>query len=247
MRAHIHDDARAGREAITLPLLFIGVSLLSAVRIGAGGALRFLGPTLLALVLGVMLLGLLLRAGVLAPERLVSARRRALANANGITVLLTLLFASAQIFTMLTPEAGLMGILFSAFYLVLLWTTAAARPRARHLLRSLAVVFGSALVLRFVVLNGMAAPGGSFAHWLFATALEGLTLGGLGLEYHAPATGYAAFVALGLFFVALLLLPHDVRAWDVGGATPWGVELAPADGGELQQPQRHKDSDTGAF
>ena len=142
-------------------------------------------------------MGLLLRAGVLVPERLVSSRRSALANANGATVLLALLFAAAQVFTMLTPEAGLMAILFNAFYLVLLWTTAAARPLARHLLRSLAVVFGSALVLRFVVLNGLAAPGGSFAHRLFTTALEGLTLGGLGLEYHAPATGYAAFVALG--------------------------------------------------
>ena len=159
-----------------------------------------------------MLAGLLLRAGVLAPERLVSSRRPPLANANGVSVLVTLLFASAQVFTLLTPEGGLMAILFSAFYLTLLWTTAAARPAAHHLLRSLAVVFGSALVLRFVVLNAIAAPAGSLAHKLFAAALEGLTLGGLGLEYHAPATGYAAFIALGLFFVGLLLLPHAAGA-----------------------------------
>jgi len=224
MRAHtrIHEDA--GREAITLPVLFLTVSLVSAVRIGAEGSIRFVGPTLLSLVLAVMLGGLLLRAGVLAPERLVSSRRGALANANGSVVLLTLLFASAQVFTFLTPETGLMALLFSAFYFVLLWTTAAARPAARHLLRSLAVVFGSALVLRFVVLNGMAAPGGSLAHRLFTTALEGLTLGGLGLEYHAPATGYAAFVALGLFFVGLLLLPHDAGAWELARAARWDLE-----------------------
>ena len=118
---------------------------------------------------------------MLGAERLVSSRRTALANANGSVVLLALLFASAQVFTMLTPETGLMAVLFSAFYVVLLWTTAAARPAAPHLLRSLAVVFGSALVLRFVVLNGIAAPGGSVARRLFTTALEGLTLGGLGL------------------------------------------------------------------
>ena len=225
MRPNSQEDGRAGREAITLPLLFLCVSLLSAIRVDEGGAVRFVGPTLLALVLAVMLGGLLLRAGVLAPERLVSSRRPALANANGVTVLLALLFASAQVFTVLTPEAGLMAILFSAFYFVLLWTTAAAQPRARHLLRSLAVVFGSALVLRFVVLNGMAAPGGSVAHRLFTTALEGLTLGGLGLEYHAPVTGYAAFVALGLFFVGLLLLPHDGGAWDVERSAAWGTEI----------------------
>jgi hypothetical protein len=215
----------AGREAFTLPLLFLSVSLLSAVRVGEGAALRFVGPTLLSLVLAVMLVGLLLRAGVLVPERLVSSRRSALANANGTTVLLALLFAAAQVFTMLTPEAGLMEVLFSAFYLVLLWATAAARPLARHLLRSLAVVFGSALVLRFVVLNGLAAPGGSLAHRLFTTAVDGLTLGGLGLEYHAPATGYAAFVALGLFFVGLLLLPHDLGAWDLLQSTRRGAEI----------------------
>lgn len=215
----------AGREAFTLPLLFLSVSLLSAVRVGEGAALRFVGPTLLSLVLAVMLVGLLLRAGVLVPERLVSSRRSALANANGTTVLLALLFAAAQVFTMLTPEAGLMEVLFSAFYLVLLWATAAARPLARHLLRSLAVLFGSALVLRFVVLNGLAAPGGSLAHRLFTTAVDGLTLGGLGLEYHAPATGYAAFVALGLFFVGLLLLPHDLGAWDLLQSTRRGAEI----------------------
>jgi hypothetical protein len=218
-------DTHAGREAFTLPLVFLSVSLLSAVRVGEGAALRFVGPTLLSLVLAVMLIGLLLRAGVLVPQRLVSSRRSALANTNGMTVLLALLFAAAQVFTMLTPEAGLMGILFSAFYLVLLWTTAAARPLAPHLLRSLAVVFGSALVLRFVVLNGLAAPAGSLAHRLFTTALDGLTLGGLGLEYHAAATGYAAFVALGLFFVGLLLLPHDGGAWDLLQSTQPGAEI----------------------
>ena len=80
-------------------------------------------------------------------------------------------------------------------------------------------------MLRFVVLNGLAAPGGSLAHRLFTTALDGLTLGGIGLEYHAPATGYAAFVALGLFFVGLLLLPHDGGAWDLLPSAHRGAEI----------------------
>jgi hypothetical protein len=219
--ARFHRPMPAAREAFTLPLLLLGAGLAAAVRVDASGAIRFVGPTLLSLVLGVMLLGLLFRAGVLAPERLMSAARPSLANANGAVVLLALLFASAQIFTALTPEAGLMGLLFAAFYLALLWTTAAARPTGARLLRSLAVVFGSALVLRFVVLNGLSAPQPSLARRVFTGALEGLTLGGLGLEYHAPATGYAAFGALGLFFVAVLLLPHDERAWRLAGVTPW--------------------------
>jgi hypothetical protein len=222
-------NTAAFREAITLPLLFVAVSHLAAVRVGGDGGIRFVGPTLLSLVLGVMLAGLLLRSGVLAPHLLVASDRPALANTNGITVLLALLFASAQVFTVVTPETGLMAVLFSAFYLALLWTAAAARPAARHLLRSLMVVFGSALVLRFVVLNGLAAPGGSLAHRLFTGALEGVTLGGLGLEYHGEATGYAAFAALALFFVGLMLLPHEPGAWEAVGGDSWGPSLpAPA-------------------
>ena len=37
-------------------------------------------------------------------------------------------------------------------------------------------------------------------------ALEGLTPGGLGLDYFSPVTGYVAFAALGLFFVAVWLM-----------------------------------------
>ena len=216
-----HRPAPAAREAFTLPLLLLGAGLSGAVRVDASGALRFAGPTLLSLVLGVMMVGLLFRAGVLVPERLMAASRSALANANGAVVLVALLFASAQIFTVLTPETGLMGVLFGAFYLALLWTTAAARPTGARLIRSLTVVFGTALVLRFVVLNGLSAPEPSLARRVFTGALEGLTLGGLGLEYHAPATGYAAFAALGLYFAALLLLPHDPAAWRLAGLTTW--------------------------
>ena len=232
--------APAAREAFALPMLLLGAGLSAAVRVDAMGALRFVGPTLLSLVLGVMLIGLLFRAGVLAPERLMSGGRSGLANANGAVVLVALLFAAAQIFTVLTPEAGLMGILFGAFYLALLWTTAAARPTGARLIRSLAVVFGTALVLRFVVLNGLSAPEPSLARRVFTGALEGLTLGGLGLEYHAPGTGYAAFGALALFFTAVLLLPHDAAAWRLAGLTPWSEpsRLVERDEARRQLPDR---------
>jgi hypothetical protein len=236
---HRDDAAPVTREAITIPVLFLVVSHLAAVRVAANGQVRFVGPTLLSLVLAALLGGLLFRSGLLAPGRLVASERSALANANGMAGLLALLLAAAQIFTMLTPEAGLMAALFSAFYLALLWTTAAARPTARHLLRSLMVVFGSALVLRFVVLNSLAAPSGSLAHRLFTTALEGITLGGLGLEHHGDATGYAAFLALGLFFVGLLLLPRDPRAWDL--LPPSSDPVLPASARRAELPEGEED------
>jgi hypothetical protein len=162
------------------------------------------------------------RVGLRAPERLVAAERAGLANANGVAVLVCLVFASAQVFHMLAPEEGLLGLLFNAFFLVLLWNTFAAGPDPVRLLRSLMVVFGSALVLKYVVVNGLAAPGGSLARRLFAVALEGATLGALGARHYGAATGYVAFVMLALFFVALWLLPRR----DVPAGTAPGPRLA---------------------
>jgi hypothetical protein len=196
------------REAVTLPALLLTVAMLGSLRVVPGAGLAFDPPPLIALVLGVMLLGLAVRVGLLAPERLVSPARTGLANANGIAVIAALLFASSQVFHMLAPEEGLLGLLFNAFFLVLLWNTLAAGPDPIRLLRSLMVVFGSALVLKFVVVNGLAAPGGSLAKRLFAVAIEGVTLGALGARHYGPATGYVAFVMLVLFFVALWLLPR---------------------------------------
>jgi hypothetical protein len=208
-----------GREAFALPLLLLTAALLGSLRMGVDGSLAFVGPTLLSLVLAVMLAGLLMRSGIVAPGLLVGPGRTALANLNGLAVIITLLFAAAQLFTMLTPEAGLLNLLFNAFFVAMLWTTAAARPDGARLLRSLLVVFGWALVLRFVLLNGLAAPDGSVARRLFAAALEGLTLGALGLTHHGPATGYAAFLMLALFFVALLLMPSSRWTWTLVDAT----------------------------
>jgi hypothetical protein len=202
----------ATREAVTLPALLLTVALLGGLRIAPGMRLAFVPPPLIALVLGVMLLGLIVRVGLLAPERLVSPARTGLANANGVAVVAALLFASAQVFHMLAPEEGLLALLFNAFFLVLLWNTLAAGPDPVRLLRSLMVVFGSALVLKFVVVNGLAAPGGSLAKRLFAVAIEGVTLGALGARHYGPATGYAAFFMLALFFVALWLLPRREAA-----------------------------------
>jgi hypothetical protein len=201
------------REAFVLPLLLLTVGLLGSIRVGPGGQLSFVGPTLLALVLSVVLMGLLVRSGLVSPDAFVGPVRGAFENANGLVILIALLFACAQVFTMLTPDRGLFELIFDAFFVGMLWTTAAAGPDGPRLMRSLAVVFGWALVLRFVFLNEFAAPDGSVARRLFAAALEGLTLGALGVTYYAPATGYIAFVMLGCLFVALFMLPSSAGAY----------------------------------
>jgi len=206
-------DARraAVREAITLPLLFLGAALVASVRIAEGGALAFSPPSLMALVLGLLAAGLVVQTGVVDLQRLASDRRGGLENANGVAVLLLLLVASAQVFAVLTPERGLFSFVVSTYFLLLLLTTLAARPEPSRVLHSLAVTLGGALLLKFVVLSGLAAPGGSLARRLFSAAVEGITLGALGATHLPPLAGYLAFAALLFFFAGLWLLPRRGR------------------------------------
>ena len=71
----------AAVEAVVLPMLFLTVTLVGGLRID--DRVTFVPPPVFALVLGVMLFG------VLAPDRLMSASRPALANLNGLVVMLS--------------------------------------------------------------------------------------------------------------------------------------------------------------
>lgn len=196
-----------GREAVTLPLLLLTVAALGGVRIAQGGALALAPPSLMSLVLACLLAGALVRSGALAPARLVDDRRTTIENATGAVVLAALLAASAQIFTLLTPATGLLALIFTMFFGLLLWNTLAAEPDRRQLLRSLLVVFGGAFVLKFVVLAALYDPQAGLLRRVLLALLDGVALGSLGFVPDGAATGYLAFLTLGLFFVALVLLP----------------------------------------
>lgn len=195
------------REALSLPVIFLTVALGGGARVMMDGSIRFVVPPLMALVLAAMLLGLMTRAGLVAPERLFSPTRRPLENANGAIVLLALFVASAQVFHMLTPDRGLLHLLFNVLFLVLLLNTFAGRTDRGHLVRHLLVLFGTALVLKFVLLQGLGRPDGSLAKRLLSTALEGVSLGSLNVESAPASAGYLAFAMLALFFLGLWLLP----------------------------------------
>jgi len=232
------DDPHAVREAFTLPLLFLTVALAGGFRDGAGGAdFRFLPPSLTALVLAMFLLALVVRVGLLAPELLMHSRRTPLENLGGAFVLASFFAASAQVFNCLTPERGLLNFLFNSFFLVLIWNTAAARPRAERLLRSLLVVFLAAFLLKFVVLAALYAPDGGFARRVLTVLLEGVSLGTLEYDLHAPLTGYVAFFTVALFMVGLFLLPRRRR--------PGAIDLEVAHAAALEVREAAHAPDTG--
>ena len=200
------------REAATLPLLLLTVAALGGVRVAPSGALALVPPSLMALLLATLLLAALVRSGTLAPGRLVNDRRVAIENASGAVVLVALLAASAQVFSLLTPSGGLLAFVVTVFFVLLLWNTLAVEPDRRQLLRSLLVVFGGTFVLKFVVLAALYDPNSGLLKRVVLTLLEGATLGTLGVVPDGPVTGYLAFLTLGLFFVALILLPRAQSA-----------------------------------
>src|SRR5690349_17965880 len=165
----------AVREAIVLPASFLTVALLGGVRVGPTVVL--VPPPLISLVLAVMLVSALVRAGVFAPEAILNAERSALENISGLTVFITLFAASAQVFTLVTPERGLLHAIFGISFFVQLATTMAGVKGRRNMLRSLAVLLGAAFIVRFIVLEGLYAPDGGFAKKVLTTLMEGASLG----------------------------------------------------------------------
>ncbi len=195
----------AAREAIVLPMMFLTVAALGGLRLGH--TVLLVPPTLVSLVLAVMLVGALVRAGVFAPGALMNPGRSALENLSGLTLLVALFAASAQVFTLVTPERGLLHAVFGVCFFVQLATTLAGVTGRRNLLRSLVVLLGSAFVVRFIVLEGLYAPDGGLATRLLTTIVEGASLGAIQYQPAGGATGYVAFITLVLYVVALILLP----------------------------------------
>ena len=214
----------AVREAVVLPLIFLSVALLAGVQLRAPALLT--GPTEFALILACLLIGVLVRSGVLVPDRLLRSSRAPLQNANGAVVLVTLFAASAQLLTMLTPASGLPLLLFDAFLLVLLTNTLVTAPDRDRALRSLLVIFGSAFVLKFAVLASLSSPDGGRMRSVLLALVDVATLGTIAQDHLAPGSGYLAFAAIGLYMIGAAALPSVVE-WPSAAAALQPTSAAP--------------------
>lgn len=195
---------------VLLPTVFLAVALLGGVRVAAGaGSLSFVPPPLVTLILASMLLAQFARGGAVRAGRWLSADNTPLANVAHALTLGALFFASAQSFNSVLPERGLLRWVFSFFFLWTLWQNLFVPFDARRLLRSLAALFGTAFVLKHMLLASLFAGDGGWLGRLSGALLEGVTLGALAGEGQAPATGYVSFFALALYVLGLFLLPPD--------------------------------------
>ena len=202
---------RALLDFVVLPFLFLTVALLGGLRIGAeNGVFIFIAPPLVTLLLATLLMLLLVRGGLLRLHQWVGSDFPTLTNVAHIWMFITLFFASTQAFNSVLPERGLLHWLFSFFFLWTLWNNQFSSFDARRLLRSLTVLFGTAFVLKYMLLASLYSPEGGWLKRVAGTLLQG-ALGTLDTPSFAAATGYIAFFTLALYVAGLILLAFAVN------------------------------------
>jgi hypothetical protein len=195
---------RALLHFIVAPTLLLTVALLGGLRVDAQTKqFIFIAPPLVTLVLAVLLGLLFVRAGAIDLRRWLAIDQPTLTNLAHLLTLISLVFASAQAFNSVLPESGLLHWMFSFFFLWTLWTNQFASFDPRRLLRSIMVLFGTAFVLKHLLVAGLYAPEGGLLRRIASTLLQGFAID---VPAFAPVTGYISFFALVLYVVALLLI-----------------------------------------
>lgn len=213
------DRAERNRELlhfIVLPTVLLTAGLLGGLRIdGQTRQFVFIAPPLVTLVLAILLGSLFVRAGAIEVYRWLAIEQPMLTNVAHLLTLIALFFASAQAFNSVLPESGLLHWMFSFFFLWTLWTNQFSSFDPRRLLKSLIIMFGTAFVLKHLLVSALYAPEGGWLKTIAATMLKGISID---IPAFAPATGYISFFALALYVAGLLLIapvPVQPRALPV--------------------------------
>jgi hypothetical protein len=189
---------------IVLPTTLLTVALLGGLRVDAQSKqFVFIAPPLVTLVLAILLFSLFVRAGAIDLHRWLALEHPALTNVAHLLTLIILFFASAQAINSVLPESGLLHWMFAFFFLWTLWTNQWSAFDTRKLLKSLIALFGTAFVLKHLLVSGLYAPEGGWLRRLAATLLQGIAVD---VPSFAPATGYISFFALVLYVGGLLML-----------------------------------------
>jgi hypothetical protein len=198
---------RALLHFMVLPLVLLTVTLLGGLRISADThGFLFIAPPLITLVLALLLVALAARGGLINLGVWLSTDQSSLALIGNSLTLLALFFASAQAFNSVMPEQGLLHWLFSFFFLWTLWNNQFAAFDAARTVRSLAVLFGTAFLLKHVVFSSFYASDGSWMKQLTTSLVQGVLLGSPYTSAYAPATGYISFFTTALFVGGLALI-----------------------------------------
>jgi hypothetical protein len=212
---------RALLDFVLLPFLFLTVALLGGLRVGAESrTFIFIAPPLVTLLLAVLTMLLFIRGGLLRLHQWIGSDLPPLTNVAHVWMFITIFFATAQAFNCVLPERGLLHWLFSFFFLWTLWNNQFSSFDARRLLRSLAILFGTAFVIKHMLLASLYSPEGGWLKRVAGTLLQGVALGSLDAPTFAPVTGYIAFFTLTLYVVGLIVLAFRQDLHDSALAPP---------------------------
>ena len=200
------DHAQTNRlwlQFIVLPTILLSVALLGGLRIDAETRhFIFIAPPLVTLILAVLLVALFVRTGAIELHAWLAIDQPMATNISHLLTLIAFFFASAQAFNSVLPESGLLHWMFSFFFLWTLWTNQFSAFDARRLLKSLMVLFGTAFVLKHLLVAALSAAEGGWLRKLTATLLQGIAID---VPHFAPVTGYISFFALVLYVAGLWL------------------------------------------
>ena len=199
---------RAVVRLVLLPLALLTVVLLGGLRVRAADqALLFLPPQLVTLCLAALAMALFLRAGLVRAAAWVSADLPLLVSAQHALTLLALFAATAQAINSVLPERGLLHWVFALCFFWTLWQDQFQPWAVARLLKSLAVLFATAFLLKHVLLGALyGGPNPALSRRILNALLEGVTLGSLDAQAFAPATGYVSFLTIALYIGALAMV-----------------------------------------
>ena len=196
---------------VIVPVLFLTVALFGGLRFAEGtNEARFIAPQLVSLILAAFVMILFIRGGLVELPDYVSERLGLLDNAAGAVRLMAIFFATTQVFNSVTPESGLLNFCFNLFYFLIFWNNLFVVFNPVRLTKSLAVVLGTSVLLKYLVLADLFAPSESWAKYILQKLTETASLGTLNVEVFAPSTGYVAFSALALYILGLYLIAPRV-------------------------------------
>ena len=210
MQTAVNRQNQAVWRFVALPLIFLTIALLGGLRVGFEKSnFIFVAPPLVCLILAALLMILLVRGKLILLNDWISGEFPLLTNVSHILTLLALFAASTQIVNSVLPERGILFWLFAFFFLWTLWNNVFSEFEAKRLLRSLTVLFGTAFLLKHLILAAFAAPETSFWWKVTNLVLDNQPRNLFEIDNYAHATGYISFFALALYIVGLFgLLPR---------------------------------------
>jgi hypothetical protein len=203
------NNQKSHLQYLFLPFIFLTVALLGGMRLGAvDNAFLFVKPALVCLIFAAILLVLFFRAGLIKLDGWFSEDFTTLKNAANGACLITLFFASTQIFNSLLPEQGLPFWVVGFCFFWTLWNNLFADFDTRKLLKSLGAMFGLAFLVKYLILASLTAPASeSWLQGLFQNPTKEAFTWLLDLPRFAAGTGYIQFFAVIFYLIGLYLLP----------------------------------------